>query len=144
MQCLLKCREDISKELKMKKDDIELSMGMSGDFEMAVRLRSWYYSKDSSFWSINVRRWMHNFSDLSTAKLSLRTCQQLQSLKLPAIDYHYKMHMQFLLSFQWKQAGLFRKSLCCTLQIDGGSTNVRLGSTIFGQRDYKYSKPQPE
>ena len=30
------------------------------------------------------------------------------------------------------------------VQIGAGSTNVRLGSTIFGARDYMYSKPKSE
>jgi len=60
-KCLAECREKISSELGIQADDLELSMGMSGDFEPAI---------------------------------------------------------------------------------GAGSTNVRLGSTIFGARDYKYSKPQ--
>lgn len=60
-KCLADCRERISSELGIKEEDLELSMGMSGDFEPAI---------------------------------------------------------------------------------GAGSTNVRLGSTIFGKRDYMYSKPQ--
>lgn len=33
---LIKCREDVCKGLSLSKDDIELSMGMSTDFEHAV------------------------------------------------------------------------------------------------------------
>ena len=40
LQCLMECREDISEELKLDKNKIELSMGMSGDFELAVSLDS--------------------------------------------------------------------------------------------------------
>lgn len=36
MQCLAKCREDVCEALSLQTDDIDLSMGMSGDFEQAV------------------------------------------------------------------------------------------------------------
>ena len=38
MQCLADCRDKISKELDINPEDLELSMGMSGDFEPAVSL----------------------------------------------------------------------------------------------------------
>ncbi len=31
--------------------------------------------------------------------------------------------------------------LCLALQTEAGSTNIRVGSTIFGKRDYTGSKP---
>ena len=31
--------------------------------------------------------------------------------------------------------------LCSALQTEAGSTNIRVGSTIFGKRDYTGSKP---
>ena len=36
MQCLAKCREDVCEALSLQTDDVDLSMGMSGDFEQAV------------------------------------------------------------------------------------------------------------
>ena len=36
LQCLAKCRDDVCEALNLKHDDVELSMGMSGDFEEAV------------------------------------------------------------------------------------------------------------
>lgn len=36
VQCLSDCRETISKDLGLELEEIELSMGMSGDFEQAV------------------------------------------------------------------------------------------------------------
>lgn len=36
MQCLEACREELCKELGLTTEDVELSMGMSGDFEQAV------------------------------------------------------------------------------------------------------------
>lgn len=36
MQCLAKCREEVCDALNLKREDVELSMGMSGDFEEAV------------------------------------------------------------------------------------------------------------
>ena len=37
---------------------------------------------------------------------------------------------------------LFRVLTClCALQTAAGSTNIRVGSTIFGKRDYTGSKP---
>lgn len=34
---LLKCREDICKAIGLNAEDVEVSMGMSNDFEQAVR-----------------------------------------------------------------------------------------------------------
>ena len=36
-QCLKKCREETAEALGLDPADLELSMGMSGDFESAVR-----------------------------------------------------------------------------------------------------------
>ena len=36
VQCLADCRDKISKELDINPEEVELSMGMSGDFEPAV------------------------------------------------------------------------------------------------------------
>ena len=38
VQCLADCRDKISKELGINAEDLELSMGMSGDFEPAVSI----------------------------------------------------------------------------------------------------------
>ena len=35
-QSLIKCRDDVSEKCGLPKESIELSMGMSGDFEHAV------------------------------------------------------------------------------------------------------------
>lgn len=37
VQCLEKCREDICSKLGLEPSDVELSMGMSQDYEKAVR-----------------------------------------------------------------------------------------------------------
>ncbi|GAX86632.1 hypothetical protein CEUSTIGMA_g14040.t1 [Chlamydomonas eustigma] len=39
-ECLAKCREDVSQDLGLPVDQIELSMGMSGDFEQAIEMGS--------------------------------------------------------------------------------------------------------
>ncbi|KAK9813009.1 hypothetical protein WJX72_007395 [[Myrmecia] bisecta] len=39
-ECLSRCREDVCKALDVRPEDVELSMGMSGDFEQAVELGS--------------------------------------------------------------------------------------------------------
>ena len=36
IQCLEACRKEVCKALGLGTDDVELSMGMSGDFEQAV------------------------------------------------------------------------------------------------------------
>ena len=36
LQCLARCREEVCEALHLKQEDVELSMGMSGDFEEAV------------------------------------------------------------------------------------------------------------
>ena len=36
-QTLLKCRDDVCDALELNVENVELSMGMSGDFEHAVR-----------------------------------------------------------------------------------------------------------
>ena len=36
LQCLSECREKVCEALGLKAEDVELSMGMSGDFEQAV------------------------------------------------------------------------------------------------------------
>ena len=40
LQCLGECRERVCKELGLDPTDVELSMGMSGDFEQAVCIHS--------------------------------------------------------------------------------------------------------
>lgn len=35
-KCLSKCRDEVCEKLNLQKNDIELSMGMSDDFEHAV------------------------------------------------------------------------------------------------------------
>mmetsp|Transcript_32171 Transcript_32171/g.83810 ORF Transcript_32171/g.83810 Transcript_32171/m.83810 type:complete len:261 (-) Transcript_32171:307-1089(-) len=39
-KCLARCRDDVAKELSMQPQDLELSMGMSGDFELAIEMGS--------------------------------------------------------------------------------------------------------
>ena len=39
-ECLAKCRKDISEALGVPENDLELSMGMSGDFEAAIEMGS--------------------------------------------------------------------------------------------------------
>lgn len=39
-QCLLKCRDVVCEELKLDAANVELSMGMSGDFESAIEMGS--------------------------------------------------------------------------------------------------------
>ncbi|CAL8466466.1 g6002 [Coccomyxa elongata] len=39
-QCLEACREEVCKELGLATEDVELSMGMSGDFEQAIEMGS--------------------------------------------------------------------------------------------------------
>ena len=36
LQCLARCRDEVCEALSLKQEDVELSMGMSGDFEEAV------------------------------------------------------------------------------------------------------------
>lgn len=36
LQCLVRCRDEVCAELGLQVSDVELSMGMSGDFEQAV------------------------------------------------------------------------------------------------------------
>ena len=44
LQCLAKCREEVCQALSLQQEDVELSMGMSGDFEEAVsQTRSFLY-----------------------------------------------------------------------------------------------------
>lgn len=47
LQCLAKCRDDVCEALDLKHADVELSMGMSGDFEEAVRHAGMYSVCDS-------------------------------------------------------------------------------------------------
>ena len=37
LQTLFECRKKVSTELNIPEDELELSMGMSGDFEKAVK-----------------------------------------------------------------------------------------------------------
>ena len=37
LQCLERCRQEVCEKLKLQPSDIELSMGMSQDYEQAVR-----------------------------------------------------------------------------------------------------------
>lgn len=41
LQCLAECREKVCKELRVDTTEVELSMGMSGDFEQAVSGGPW-------------------------------------------------------------------------------------------------------
>ena len=42
LQTLFECRQQVSKELGIPEEELELSMGMSGDFEQAVSTHSCY------------------------------------------------------------------------------------------------------
>lgn len=96
MQTLRDVRTEVCKLLGLSEEDVELSMGMSGDFEQAVRL-------------------------------SMATCCE---------------NLALILSFQSRtmhrdSTALPTSKLCLpSLQIEMGSTNVRVGSTIFGARNY--------
>ena len=81
---LAKCRSEVCKELGIPEEQCELSMGMSGDFELAVSCCDCWFE-----WKI----------------------LSVQNVK------------EFSLRFG-------------ELQIELGSTNVRIGSTIFGAREY--------
>lgn len=81
---LAKCRSEVCKELGIPEEQCDLSMGMSGDFELAV-------SFVHSTLLIQVKKIP------TSAQISFRS---------------------------WE------------LQIELGSTNVRIGSTIFGAREY--------
>lgn len=35
-QCLIKCQEEVCKQFKLSKEQVELSMGMSSDYDKAV------------------------------------------------------------------------------------------------------------
>ena len=39
-QCLIECRDKVCDEMKLNTSDVELSMGMSGDFESAIQMGS--------------------------------------------------------------------------------------------------------
>lgn len=78
--CLSKCREAICNELEINIKNVELSMGMSNDYEHAVGL-------------------------------------QFRST-------HFMLFYQIFIN-------------CYFLQIELGSTNVRVGSAIFGNRPSK-------
>jgi len=69
---LVKCRDTLIEKMDLKKEEVELSMGMSGDFETGVNATN-------------------------------------------------ALFLEFIFFIQIKM----------------GSTNVRIGSTIFGQRNYK-------
>lgn len=83
----------------MSEDEVELSMGMSGDFEQAVRL--------TFTWCLF---------------LYLCTSDGDSSLVAPNITNE---HMK-----------IANNNVAALLQIKMGSTNVRVGSTIFGARNY--------
>ena len=82
MQCLAQCRKDIASALSLDEQSLELSMGMSGDYERAV-------------------------SACCSPMLAFASGSAQGKLNQP--------HMQ----------------------VEMGSTNVRVGSTIFGARDYE-------
>ena len=49
LQCLAKCREEVCQALSLQPEDVELSMGMSGDFEQAVSLFRHTLNHQSSY-----------------------------------------------------------------------------------------------
>ena len=51
LQTLARCRDEVCEALNLKHEDVELSMGMSGDFEEAVSALSqfWCCSLDVAF-----------------------------------------------------------------------------------------------
>jgi PLP dependent protein len=90
LQTLQHVRGEVCKLLGLSEDDVELSMGMSGDFEQAVRL---------------------------FAKLICSCFRRI--------------------AFYIRPLMLRSRSASFLLpQIEMGSTNVRVGSTIFGARNY--------
>ncbi|KAL1137690.1 hypothetical protein AAG570_009386 [Ranatra chinensis] len=54
--CLVSCRENVSKNLELNPDDLELSMGMSDDFEHAIELGSTNVRVGSSIFGFRERK----------------------------------------------------------------------------------------
>lgn len=54
--CLSKCREEVCKKLDLQKNDVELSMGMSDDFEHAIELGSTNVRVGSSIFGYRAKK----------------------------------------------------------------------------------------
>jgi hypothetical protein len=100
LQTLLNVRAEVCKLLGLLEDDVELSMGMSGDFEQAVR----QFHVDINCYCLQPTYNM----------MVLCTRHHFDPLAVSAIQ----------------------KAAALLSQIEMGSTNARVGSTIFGTRNY--------
>jgi len=89
----------VCKELDIPVEECELSMGMSGDFELAVS---------------------HLVSFLLTSYAQVLVVTTIFSICLLTVVFNFLLLLLF--------------------QIEMGSTNVRVGSTIFGAREYPAKK----
>lgn len=96
-QSLQEVRKEVCGQLGLSEEDIELSMGMSGDFEQAVSISS------------QPLACLHVFLPSQHEPLKPRDAAGNISPK---------------------------QSEFGAMQIEMGSTNVRVGSTIFGARNY--------
>ena len=120
LQCLERCRQEVCEKLKLQPSDIELSMGMSQDYEQAVCCTKSQAADCDDLQAGGV---------LSAAAL-LHTnedpwmCEQCGLSNVVCIDPDDDLGLIWACS-----------AIDC-VQIEMGSTNVRVGSTIFGARDY--------
>ena len=107
-----------------------LSMGMSADFERALRTYSLACHGRSCHWAASpggVKRcWgVQHIQSYSGGLFVSTTCVFLQQYKIAT-----RLEQFGHVSCSDLQAGVFRS------QVELGSSNVRVGSTIFGARDY--------
>ena len=128
LQCLEKCREDVCSKLGLEPSDVELSMGMSQDFEQAVRR--------SSLCIFLCRAAMPCMAGTGYSSPRVPYCGMARThLHAPVLPLmaRSKEACRYVHCCQTCQDS----RLCSiALQIEMGSTNVRVGSTIFGARDY--------
>lgn len=111
LQILLKRREEVCESLNLPLEQVELSMGMSTDFEHAVS---------------------YQLSLIKFVQICFKTCNSV-------LFYSFK----FILILRKAMTNLTQKYFL--FQIEVGSTNIRVGSTIFGTREYPNTPiPSPE
>lgn len=120
------CRKAVADALGAPESSLELSMGMSGDFEQAVGnlacLGILLCDTPCSWW-----RSIHPLLGTLCTLHAIPGCYGCRPGPHPCRVMHVSLSYS-----AYKGACC----CCCCLQISMGSTNVRVGSTIFGARDY--------
>ncbi|XP_038905883.1 pyridoxal phosphate homeostasis protein-like isoform X4 [Benincasa hispida] len=130
---LLNCRAEVCRALEMAEEQCELSMGMSSDFELADG-KKMFELLNNFVECIGEANVTQVITDNASANVMIG---RFLEAKRPQLSWspcaaHY---LDLMLEDIYKIPHI-HKALKRGIEIEMGSTNVRIGSTIFGPREY--------